>query len=176
MSLPVNSSEPASIRAGDSARWVLSLPDFPATAGWVVTYTLAKLGAKITIVGVASGDDHEFSPAPATTAAWPPGQYEYQARASDGTDAYTVRTGHIDILSDFADLAAGGMDTRNHARRTLDALEAWIEGRDVGVAEYEIGGRRMKYIPIPDLLLLRDKYRRELRASNGRSGRIYLRM
>lgn len=178
MTLPVNRSEPVNIRAGDSAQWSLALADFPASGGWTLTYTLVKSGAKITIPSAADGDEHAVSLPAATTAAWAPGVYAWQARVTSGTDAYTVRTGSLEILENFAALADGGMDTRSHAKRTLDALEAWIEGRALGVAEYEIAGRKMKYIPIADLLLLRDRYRREVRAqsgANGRSGRIYVR-
>ena len=30
------------------------------------------------------------------------------------------------------------LDDRNHARKMLDAIEAWLETRDIAVAEYEI--------------------------------------
>jgi hypothetical protein len=62
-----------------------------------------------------------------------------------------------------------------HAEKTLAALESWIENHDPAVAEYEIDGRRMKYIAIPDLLTLRDRYRREVRGQSGRSARVYMR-
>lgn len=175
MNASVLRTEPASIRAGDSADWRLALPDYPAGAGWVVTYTLVRDGAKISIVGTAEGDEHRFHPLPAETAAWTPGGYHWQARVSNGTDAYTVRTGTIDILPDFSALTAGGMDARTHAQRTLAAIEAWIESHDLAVAELEIAGRRMKSIPMSDLLLLRDRYRREVRAASGQSGRVYVR-
>ena len=175
MNPSVTSPEPASIRAGDSAAWRLVLPQYPASAGWSVTYTLVRMGGKLSITAAPDGDDHVIDLAPATTAAWPAGRYAWQARASNGAAAHTLATGALDVLADFAALAPGGMDTRSHAERTLAALEAWIEGRDLGVAEYEIAGRRMKTIPIADLLLLRDRYRRELRTSAGRRGRILLR-
>ena len=79
-------------------------------------------------------------------------------------------------IASFA-AATGGLDARSHAQKTLEALEAWIEGRDIAVAEYRIGDRLLKTIPIPDLLILRDRYRREVRAASGvpQSGRVYLR-
>ena len=59
-------------------------------------------------------------------------------------------------------------------------LSEEIQDKTRIVAEYEIAGRRLKTIPIPDLLKLRDRYRQEVRAQSGsngsgRSGRIYLR-
>ena len=73
--------------------------------------------------------------------------------------------------------AVSGIDARTHAQKTLDALEAWIESRDMGVAEYQIGDKQLKSLSIPDLLLLRDRYRREVRESVGpkKSGRVQLR-
>lgn len=76
-------------------------------------------------------------------------------------------------------------DTRSQARRTLEAIEATLEGRSTSAtAEYEIAGRKMKFIPVTDLLVLRDRYRVDVaredaatRAAAGLSnpGRIYVR-
>ncbi|SFO63572.1 hypothetical protein SAMN05216567_101887 [Variovorax sp. OK605] len=65
--------------------------------------------------------------------------------------------------------AAG--DVRSHARRTLDAIEAVLEGRATSAtAEYEINGRRLKYIPLNELHAMRSKYQREVAAEEGKSG------
>ena len=180
MATTVPTSIPASVRAGDTATWSRALADYPASAGWAITTTLVKSGTKITIVSAAAGDAHQATVAAATTADWPAGSYAYHERVTKGAESYTVGTGQIDILPDFAATSPGGLDARSHAQRTLAALEAWIENRDLGVAEYEIAGRRLKTIAIPDLLKLRDRYRQEVRAQSGsngggRSGRIYLR-
>lgn len=180
MAYTVPTSVPATLRAGDTAIWSRSLADYPASAGWAITITLVKAGTKITVVSVADGDAHKSTVAAATTAGWVAGSYAYQERVTLGAESYTIGTGNIDIMADFASATASGMDARQHAQRTLDALEAWIENRDIGVAEYEIAGRRLKTISIADLLLLRDRYKREVRAQSGtngsgKSGRIYLR-
>lgn len=175
MTAHVPTSEPAQLRAGDTATWLLSLPDYPAGDGWGIAYTAVKAGTKITFASAADGDDHRISVPPATTAAWSPGTYNWQARISNGTDAHTLRSGAWEILPDFAAATAAGLDARSHAEKTLAAIEAWIENHDSAVAEYEIAGRRMKYIPIAELLALRDRYRREVRGAAGKSGRIYLR-
>jgi hypothetical protein len=171
---------PLTLRAGDTAAWSRSLADYPASAGWIITTTLVKAGAKITVVSTADDDAHQSTVAAAVTADWVAGNYVYQERVSKAAESYTVGTGQIEILPDFASTSPGGLDARLHAQRTLEALEAWIENRDLGVAEYEIAGRRLKTIPITDLLLLRDRYKREARAQSGpngagKSGRIYLR-
>lgn len=136
-------------------------------------YTLVNSAGKITIESSASGSNHQISVAPAVTAAWASGSYAWQRRVTNGTEAYTTATGSLDVLPDYS--SAASLDARTHAKKTLDALEAWIESRDPGVAEYEIAGRRMKYISITELLKLRDRYRREVRSQAGQSGRVYMR-
>jgi hypothetical protein len=165
MAHPVPTTEPATLVAGDTATWTKSLSDYPASAGWVLSYALVKSGTRITFNASASGDDHLVSEAPVTTAAWAAGDYQWTAKVSLAGAVYTVASGAVTIAADYS-AATGGLDARSHARTTLDALEAWIEGRNMGVAEYEIAGRRMKSIPIPDLLVLRDRYRRDVRSED----------
>lgn len=173
MSAPTLTTEPAVLRAGDTADWLLTLPDYPAGAGWVASYVLISAASRIDIDSTAEGDRHRIHVAPATTAAWAAGAYALRLRVTNGTDAHAVRTGNIEVEANLADMVA--FDARTHAQKTLAALEAWIEGRDLAVAEYEIAGRRMKYIPIAELLKLRDQYRREVRGQSGKSGRVYVR-
>lgn len=172
MSAPVKTTEPAEIRAGDTATWLISLPDYPA-GDWSLAYTLINASGKIEFASAAEGDAHKVHVPATETADWAPGAYAWQCRAVMGDDAFTVRTGTVTVLPDFS--AATTLDARSHAEKTLAALEAWIEGRSLAVAEYEIAGRKMKYIPIPELLKLRDAYRREVRGQQGKSGRVFVR-
>ena len=89
MSAPTLTTEPATLRAGDTADWLLSLPDYPAGAGWSVEYTLINAAGKITIASAAEGNAHRIHVAPATTADWAAGTYAWQRRVSNGTDATT---------------------------------------------------------------------------------------
>lgn len=176
MSAPIPNTEPASIRAGDSASWQISDANYPAGDGWGLTYTFINAAGKFSIASTASGNDHAVHVLPAVTALYLAGAYAWQCVAGNGTDAYTIRAGNMEVVASFA--AATTLDARSHAEKTLAALEAWIENHDLAVAEYEIAGRRMKYISIPDLLKLRDQYRREVRSQPGaapKSGRVYLR-
>ena len=143
MAAQIPTVEPQSLRLGDTASWSRSLADYPASAGWVLSYALVKSGTRITFTASASGDDHLVSVPAATTTGWAAGTYQWQARVSKAGEAYTIGTGSIELLVDFA-TQASGYDARSHARKTLEAIKAWIEGRDMGVAEYEIAGRRLK--------------------------------
>ena len=174
MTAPVPTTEPTHIRAGDTASWRLSLHDYPASSGWTLTYTAVKAGAKITFASTADGDDHLIEVAAAATAAYATGDYAWQARATKGALAHTVRSGTWTVLPDFAAAGAAGLDARSHAERTLAALEAWIENRDMAVAEYQVDGHQMRYIPVSELLILRDRYRREVRLATRRPARIYV--
>lgn len=161
MAATIPSVEPTVFRAGDSLVFTVSEPDYPASDGWALGYTLINSAGKITFTSSASGDDHAVSVAAATTAAWTAGRYQWSARATLSGESHTARSGEIEILPDPATAAA--YDTRTHARRTLDALEAWIEGHDMAVANYRIGDRQMQYIPIGELITLRSRYRAEVR-------------
>ena len=165
MAHQIPTSEPATLRAGDTATWTKSLSDYSAADGWTLSYVLTKTGTRLTFSASASGADHLVSVSAATTAGWTAGSYSWASRVSKAGEVYSISSGTIEILADIATISAG-TDVRSHAKKTLDALEAWIEGRDMGVAEYEIAGRRLKTISITELLKLRDRYRRDVAAEN----------
>lgn len=152
--------EPAVLNAGDTLRWTRSLADYPASAGWVLSYTLINAAAKITITGSASGDEHSILVPAATSAGYTPGSYDWRARVTKAGEVYTVGEGRLTVNASFS---AATYDARSQARKTLEAIEATLEGRaSSSTLEYEIGNRRMKYIPLSELLQLRDRYRAEV--------------
>jgi len=161
MAFKIPTTEPTKHIAGDTATWKKSLADYPADEGWVLSYALVKTGTLIVFSSTADGKDHLISVPTATTGGWTAGNYSWQAKVNNGIQEFTVGSGQLEIMASFAD-AVGGLDARSHAVKTLKAIEDWIEGRKPGVAEYQVAGRTMKYIPVADLLVLRDKYRREV--------------
>jgi hypothetical protein len=111
----------------------------------------------------ADGSAFRFNLPPATTSAWPPGRYWYSARVTNGTDVIEIEAGEVTITPDLA-AAAAGFDGRDHIRRVLDAIEAVIEKRaTIDQQRYTINNRELWRTPIPELLVLRDRYRAELR-------------
>lgn len=157
--MPTPTTEPAIIVAGDTAKWLRSLDDYPASAGWLLSYTLVSGANRYTFAAAASGDDHLVTVAATTTTAWVAGTYSWRAQASKSGEVYTVGTGSLAVQANFS----AATDGRSHARRTLEAVEAVIEGRATSeVASYVIGGRQLKYTEIPQLLALRDRYRAEV--------------
>ena len=170
MAADIPTIEPSSLRSGDTWTWTKTLDDYPATA-WTLKYRFKSAAGGFEIVATASGSDHAATVAAATSAGYAAGTYTWVAWVEGGTaEKYTVGQGSTEILPDYRNgLATVALDDRSHAAKTLAAIEAWIEGRDQGVAEYEIAGRRMKYIPIGDLLKLRQRYQAEVAAETSRA-------
>lgn len=152
--------EPTTANAGDTWRWTRTLADYPASAGWALSYTLINAAAKITINASASGDDHAVTVSAATTAGYAAGSYDWRARVSKAGEVYTVGEGRITVRNAFG---GSTFDARSHARKTLEAIEAVIEGRASSeVSYYMIGNRQLRYMTPAELLTLRDKYRAEV--------------
>jgi hypothetical protein len=181
MAPPIHTTEPASLIAGDTAKWLKTLADYPASEGWALTYTLVNAAQRITFSAGAQGDDHLVNVSAATTASWTAGDYSLRASVSKSGEVYTTGTGRITIAPAFGT----AQDARSQARRMLEAVNATLEGRATSAtAEYEIAGRKIKYIPMPELLTLRDRLRRDVAAEDAASdaaagmpgkGRIYVR-
>lgn len=160
-------NEPLTLRAGDTWKWTRTLADYPAPA-WVLKYRFKNAAGGFEITATASGTAHAVTVAAATSAGYAAGSYSWMAWVEGGSsEKYTVDTGVLAIDPDYrSSTSTAALDDRSHARKMLDAIEAWLESRDVAVAEYEIAGRRMKYIPIAELLALRSRYRLEVQSED----------
>lgn len=159
--IPTN--EPLSLRAGDTWKWTRTLDDYPAPT-WVLKYRFKNATSYFEITAAASGTDHAVTVTAASTAAYAAGTYTWMAWVEGGSsEKYTVDTGTLVIDPDYR-ASTAAYDGRSHAKKMLDAIEAWLEARDIAVAEYEIAGRRMKYIPIPELIAMRSRYKLEVQA------------
>lgn len=167
MAVDIPENEPDTLRAGDTWKWTRTLADYPASA-WTLKYRFKSAAGGFEITATASGDSYAMTVAAATSAAYASGLYTWIAWVEGGTsEKYTVDTGHLTVNPDYrTGTATTALDDRSHARKTLAAIETWIESRNPGVSEYEIAGRRMKYIPITDLLKMRAHYKAEVAAED----------
>lgn len=161
----IPTQEPTELRAGDTWKWTRSLADYPASA-WALKYRFKSPTAGFEIAATTSGNDYAITVAAATTTGYAAGTYTWIAWVEGGTsEKYTVDTGVMVVDADYrTGTATAALDDRSHARKTLAAIESWIESRNPGVAEYQIAGRQMKYIPVADLLKLRQSYKTEVAA------------
>lgn len=160
--------EPAELVVGDRWMWKRSDlgSDYPP-ASYSLKYVLRLNSApatEIEITAQASDSDFLIEVASATTAAYSAGTYTWQAyitRVSDSQRA-TIASGQFKII---ANRDAASSDPRTHARKVLDAIEAVLESRaSKDQEEYAIGGRSLKRTPIPQLLVLRDRYKAEVKS------------
>lgn len=165
----IPTTAPSEIRAGDTITWRISLPDYRASAGWTLKYRLISSAGKFDITSAASGDDHLVTIAAAVSATYAAGTYQLIAYVEGGTsERYTLSTTTITVLPDLA-AATVATDTRSHARKALDAIEAVLEGRAARSDEeytIDVGGSRrsVKSLPVADLLRLRSYYKNEVRS------------
>ena len=156
--------EPNEITAGDLVTWKKSLADYPAGAGWVLSYALTTSAAHISITGTADNDDHLISVAAATTAAYTAGEYSIQGYVTNGLERYRVYKGDITIRPDRAQ-ATSGLDNRTHARKMLDLIEAALEALAAGtMRSTSILGTTYTRKDEAQLSALRDRYLTEYRA------------
>ena len=160
MAAPTPTQEPASLTAGDTARWRKSLPDYLSADGWQLVYTLINAAGKLTFNAVGDGAGHLVSISPTTTAAWAAGQYAWRAQVTRADEAYTVASGTLTVQPAFS---AATLDSRSHARKALANIEAYLENPgNLTSSMYEISGRKLQRFGIPELLALRDRYRAEV--------------
>ena len=149
------------MRAGDFLTWTKSFTDYPANDGWVLSYTLINATNKISIPASASGADHLVAVTAVNSAAYAAGIYTWMARVTKATEIYTVGQGTIEVLPNLAALTT--FDGRSHARTMVEAIEAAIQGRASALQlEYELNGRRIKFMGPDELIKWLSFYRSEL--------------
>ena len=155
-------TEPSRVTAGDTITWLKSLSDYPASSGWVLTYTLINSAAKITITATASGADHLVNVSAATSAAYGVGLYTWVAAVAQGSERYTLGQGSIAIAPNLA--AAATYDTRTSAKKALEAVNLALEtyGAKAYQHSYEIAGRKQQFQTPGDFLAFRSKLMAEV--------------
>jgi len=166
MAYTIPSVEPVSARAGDTWTWERTLSDFPAST-WTLTYTFFSTLGKITIVADADGDDYSVDVAPATTAAYTTGRYDWVAHVTDGTDQHQVLSGVMDVLPDLS--AVTTYDGRTHNRVMLDAINSILEGRatasQLDIVRVTHNSRSLER-DLPQLIKLRQQYAAAVKAED----------
>lgn len=152
---------PERMTAGTTLAVSLALTAYPATE-WSATLIL-RGATSIDLASEPDGRLHAFRADAETTREWSAGDYWYSLRVTDGTEVHEVDTGTLKVLPDLA-AADADYDGRTHAERTLEAIEAVIEGRaSKDQDSYRINNRELRRTSIEQLLKLRDVYRNEVR-------------
>ncbi len=127
MAHPIPTSEPASLRVGDTWAWSRAdLTNYPAST-WTLTYHFRNADDFFDVIASADGEAFSISVPAATTAAYTAGSYTWTALVFDGTDRHEVGNGVVNVLADVS--VAAAFDGRSLPRRLLDAVNAILESR-----------------------------------------------
>jgi hypothetical protein len=169
--MPTLTEIPASLTAGDSASWRIEADDYPATAGWSMAYALVNASEYRRLTSTADGAAHLFVLSTAATGAFTPGRWEWQRYAINGSQRVTLASGVLSVAPNL-DQQTQGIDTRSPSRAMLQNLEAWMRDPNscAWVGELQIAGRVVKNIPMPDLLVLLDRLRADVRREDQAAG------
>ena len=152
---------PSSLVAGDTWQWDADYGDYPQPT-WGATAYFQNSSNEFTVGAVANGTAHRFSTSAATSAALKAGSYYVQVRVTDGTSPAIVESGWCTVKADPA--SAGKVDYRSWARRTLDAIEAFLEGNATTAQQaISIAGRSISRWSMPELMQFRNELRAEVR-------------
>lgn len=177
--------EPSSIRAGDSVSWSRTVAGYLASAGWGLAYRLVPRvgGTPIDIAAGVAGDAFAVSLASSATAGWAAGEYTLVGVVTKGTERATIYGAPCEILPNL--MTAAAADTRSPAQIIVAAIDAWVSGKAGWAGEKQVGDRRIKDHPLPDLIALREHYARivageaalqMLLTGSGGGGRVNVRM
>jgi hypothetical protein len=167
---------PEKITAGDSVAWKLAFDDYPASAGWALSYALTKSGTQIEITGGADGDDHLVDLAAADTADWSAGEYGYQAYVTKDAERYQVDQGFVEIRPNLA-TQSGGYAALPYCFTVRDAIVAVFEARATETqTSIAVGGRQISEMSHAELIDALDwakkqceAYKRAQRKKKGRN-------
>ena len=174
MNIPLN--EPLTLVAGDTVSWDRKdLSNYPSSV-WTLKYYFVKTNEQIIITASANGDYFRVVVAASITTNYPAGIYKWNAYVSKGTERYKVDEGTLEIKTDYA-AQTTGYDDRSHIKKTLDAIEAVIEGRATqDHLSYSIAGRSIAKISPEELIrwwsFYKQQYQRELDAEKIRNGLV----
>ena len=163
------------LTAGDTWSWSESVPLYPASAGFTLSYALIKPGTRVVLTATADGDDYSFDITAANTSTYSAGAYAWTASVAKGSgpsaERYTLASGTIEVKANLAGMS-GGYDARSQSRKILEALQAayetHISGGSGHVAEYEIAGRRMKFRSADEIIVQINYWKAEVKAEERR--------
>lgn len=145
---------PEEIVVGDTLDFGVSVPDYPATAGWTLKYRLTPRFATpptppVTLTAAPDGSDYRITVGPATTSLWTAGAYTWARWVEKSGARQTLNeSGQLLMKADPA-TTNQGFDSRSHARKVLEAIQAILEDRSSStqreLVAYTIGSRSQQF-------------------------------
>jgi hypothetical protein len=174
LSLPLHPvREPTEIRAGDTVQWTREFDRFPPADGYSLSYVFVSQVSQYLIEATAGTESYTVDVSGATTAAWAPGWYRWQAYVKDGSgNRYTVAEDKVQVLPNL-EVATSGIDDREPDEIILSNIVAMLQGKATkDVQEYEINGRRLTYYRWDELVKMRAVFEARVRQIRLRRGDI----
>lgn len=152
--------EPTEVFAGSTWAWNVVVPAHSAADGWSIEYIFTNATTAFTIEddGTATANTYAINVDAATTAGFTAGDYNWQLFAINGAERIYIDTGPTTVNPD---ISAGNVpfDARSHAKKTLDAIEAMIQGKATRDQQsYSVAGRSLSRYTFEDLETFRRKY------------------
>lgn len=152
---------PTDLIAGNTWQWDREYGDYPVTT-WTATAYFEKAGKTFSVAATVSESAHRFTIAAATTSGYPPGRYQIRVRVTNGSQVFIAESGWCEVDVDPA--AAGSYDPRTWARRTLDAVEAFLAGNATTAQQsMSIQGRSISRWSLAELTQWRKDLRQEVK-------------
>jgi hypothetical protein len=152
---------PRQLIAGDTWQWEATYTEYPSSA-WTATAYFADGTNAFNVGAVAEGLAHRFTLSAVDSAEKAASRYFVQVRATSGSESFTVETGWVEVTPNPA---VAGVDPRSWSRRTLEAIEAFLEGNaTTAQSAISIGGRSISRWSLPELIQWRDRLRAEVAA------------
>jgi len=152
-------SEFKTLIAGNSKSWSKQLSEYLATDGWELKYSLVNQTQHYEIASLASGDGYEVSITSTVSASWSAGSYRLFGYVSKEGERITIHESSVTIKPNFT----SAVDLRSFAEITLEAVEAVIaKTATKDQQQVTVDGQTLARRNIADLILLRDRMKREV--------------
>lgn len=167
------SAVPAQLVAGDSLKLSLATlaSEYPAADGYALSLAFVPVGGGVVteVNAVDGAGSWSVNIAGAVTGTWPVGDLRWAAKVEKDGDLATVDSGIMLVLPE----ASSAADTRSHARKVLDSLNAAIEGRASATdLEHTLAdGRQVKRLSHAELWSMRKHYAGLVAAEDRKAGR-----
>lgn len=155
--------EPKQVYAGASWSWETTVSGYSAADGYSIEYifTNASNSLSFTDDGTATGETFAIELAAATTAAYTAGDYVWSLFAIKALERIFIASGGIEIIPDITD-GSTAYDARTHVKKTLDAIEAVLEGKaSKDQMSYSVAGRSISRYSPEELVKWRKQYASE---------------
>lgn len=159
---------PGTIFSGDSATWrdepTTDNLGNPVDSTWVLTYGLRQDSVAITLTATTYATGWETTLSKTNSALLVAGPVYWQAYAEKTTSRITIGSGQFTVRKAIAGAAAGTFSNLSQVEQDLTAVQAAIRSMIAGgaVAEYTIGGRQLRKIPIEQLIAWESRLKSQL--------------